>query len=541
MLRRHQLYLPALFLSMGTTWCVSLLHLGVFPDPPESLLKARPEVVAKARFLPHGDASINQLVLFGTPYERGLAEGALTKDLLAQEEAMLVAEFERFFPNPIVRWGLLLGTMRWFWGIDRYFPTWATAEMRGVAASAPVAFDGYADGYTRQIAYHGVHELGQMFVDFDKQDFGCTLLGVSHGKGWLLGRNFDFEAVRLLDTEKIVKWVFPDEGHAYVAVTWAGMVGLVTGVNDRGVYVSINAAGSADFQRYGTPTTIVALQALQEANTAREAVAIIEQAPVFITDLFVVADRDAGELFRIEKTPARVRTVQLQGPSAVTNHLMDPLFADDKINGFRMREQTTVARYQRAKELVTQWQAPAPGEPLPQLAQSMAQMLRDRSGFGGGYLHAGNRTAIDALIATHSVIYATDAGALWVSRGPALTGAYVGFDLAKTFQRREPVLLPGVDADPAMAEPEFYAFQGAMMTLKDARAALRSHDCVAARDRLSDLALARAQDHYEVLTARADYASLCAQDEQEARGLRRKALAARPAYAKHERALREAL
>ena len=238
------------------TWVVGIYHLSVYPPPPNGRRVERSDVTRKSRFIPREEVGINQLLLFGNPYERGLATGKLTAPLLVEEERDLVHEMERFLTNKVVRHALFTFAMRWFWGIEDYIEARHTDEMFGVAQSAPPEFNYLTDPFTRQIAYHGVHEVGQMFVDFEKQDFGCTLLGVPRPAGWLIGRNFDFEAVRILDTEKILKWEFPDEGHAYVAVTWAGMVGVVTGVNDHGVFVSINAAGSTDFRRFGTPTTL---------------------------------------------------------------------------------------------------------------------------------------------------------------------------------------------------------------------------------------------------------------------------------------------
>src|SRR5690606_35857126 len=125
------------------------------------------------RFIPRSADGLNHIFLSGHPYKRGVSVGRFTKSLLDQEEDYLVAEMERFFPVSWVRHALLFAVRRFYWGIEPWFPDWAVAEMAGVAEFSTEKYNYYADPLTRQIAYHGVHELGQMFVDFDKGDYGC--------------------------------------------------------------------------------------------------------------------------------------------------------------------------------------------------------------------------------------------------------------------------------------------------------------------------------------------------------------------------------
>ena len=68
-------------------------------------------------------------------------------------------------PSSIIRSGMFLFLMRWFWGADRYIETWMSAEMWGVAQGTSHEYDYLADRMTRQFAYHGLHEVGQMVTD----------------------------------------------------------------------------------------------------------------------------------------------------------------------------------------------------------------------------------------------------------------------------------------------------------------------------------------------------------------------------------------
>ena len=513
------------------TWVVSVYHLSVYPAPHFD----RQAAAASGQpddWLPRSVDGLNHLILSGHPYKRGQAVGALTKHLLDLEEDYLVAEMERFFPNAAIRHTLLFAVRRFYWGIEPWFPDWAIHEMAGVSEFSTDKYNYYADPLTRQIAYHGVHELGQMFVDFEKGDFGCTLMASPFEGGWVVGRNFDFEAVRILDTEKIVKWVFPDDGYAHVAVTWAGMVGAVTGVNEHGVFVSINAAGSADFRRYGTPSTLVLVDVLQKAKTAEEAVKIIETAEVFITDLFVVTDAQ-GSLYRIEKTPDRVRSMKMTGPTAVANHLIHPDFMDDGINKFRREEQTTSYRGQRAEVLVN---AVPPGLSDVELEDRMLTMLRDKNNVNGEPLHLGNRRALDALIATHSVIYNSAASRLFVSRGPALSGGYNGYDLKASFAQRKPILVRTLPADSMVSEEFFFAFKADLAKLTYAKTQMQEGSCDLALENMKPLETLLA-DHTEYLQALGDIYKCLGQTDL-ARTYWQRSLSAVPAYAKHEQYLK---
>lgn len=529
----------ALVLALLCSWIVAVYHLGTFAPPKPEARSARAEVVAQSRFLDRGEGDLNHLLLFGTPYERGLAAGRLTKPMIDAEEAMLDEELKRFFPSPVTRWALRLVAMRWFSGIETHLPPDALAEMYGVAQHASPRWNHLADPYTRQVAYHGVHEVGQMFVDFEKEGFGCTLLGVPFRGSWLLGRNFDFEAVRFFDTEKIAKWVFPERGHAYVSVIWAGMVGAVTGVNERGVYVSINAAGTADFRRLGTPTTLIATRALEEASSAEEAVRIIVDTPAMISEIFVVADPTAPAFYVVEKTPERAQVIRHERAAAVANHLKAPAFVDDPINRFRRESQTSLARQERGDELVAAWDS-ALTDPVA-AATAMVTMLRDKRAKGGGSLHLGHRGALDALIATHSVVYDAAGGLLWISRGPALAGPYLGFDLRASFAAKAPVAVGALPADEEVDTETFAAYQSGMLALREAKSALARQACKQTDAQLHEVEATPAREHYEYLMLAGDFQARCRADGATARALWQRSLAASPAYRQHRERLKEAL
>jgi predicted choloylglycine hydrolase len=437
-----------LIFSFVCAWTVVTYHRGVYAPPTGTLTLSNS---ARAHWIPKSELGIHQLTLYGKPYERGYLAGEKTKELLLKQELELVEKLEEFIPFKFLQKIIQLFIMRWFWGIDAYVEDWMKEEMYGVGQWAPKEFDHLADGFTRQLFYHGLHEIGQMMVDRSFEGMGCTVVA-THGKeGWIIGRNFDFEGGRVFDSEKIMKWVFPDKGIPYVSVIWAGMVGAVTGVNQRGVYISLNAAGSDDFRRFGTPSTLVLTKALQEAETSQDAVNIIKNETMFITDIFVVSDRVTGELYRVEKSPLRTQVIRHTSAAAVTNHLIGEMWRGDESNQSRMEELTTLHRSKRAMKLLQKLAK----ENESDRQMGILKILRDKGEEDGKPLHLGNRRAIDPLIATHSVIYNQQSQILYVSQGPAVAGPFVGFDLAKSFETRQPVVQGGLPPDPDVSRETY--------------------------------------------------------------------------------------
>ena len=465
-----------LLLLLIWTWAIHVYHLGVFMPPPHSELI---DPSHKQIWIPKEKIGINQLVLSGSPFERGLASGKFTRDLLFREESSLVERLRVFLPNPVVFRSLQVLMIRWFWGADQSFEPWMREEMDGVSRSAPREFDDLGNGYVRQLYYHGVHEVGQMMVDQTGDSMGCTVAAFPFKSGWIIGRNFDFEGGKVFDDEKIMKWVFPDQGNAYVSVVWAGMVGAVTGVNNHGVYLSLNAAGARDFRRYGIPTTLVLLKALQYANTADEAVEMIRSADTFITDIFMVSDRTAGKLYRVEKSPHHTEVIPLSNPAIVTNHLVSDRWKDDSINRFRRDELPSLARSERGENLIHDSKMGIHDDSRI-IEERVLSILRDKGEMDGKPLQLGNRAAIDALIATHSVIYNGPDNSFFVSQGPSLVGPYIGFDLTESFRRHEPIVIGGFEHDPAVSDRTYLDVKQSFKDLSNAEHLIRGKNCIAA-------------------------------------------------------------
>lgn len=517
------------------TFAVATFHLGTMVKPKTLIASAGPN---RGEWIPKEKFGVNQIVLQGSGFDRGKRAGELTKDLLHAQETELLHQVRRFIPSrTMLKAAIVLG-IQYFRGLDRFFEPWALEEIYGVSLSASTDFDDLADGYTRQIGYHGLHEVGQMLVGQRGDSMACTVVAIPVARSWVVGRNFDFEGGRIFDKEKIVKWTFPDAPgeNAYVSIIWAGMVGAVTGVNENGLYISLNAAGSSDYKRVGTPSTIVLTKVLQFAKSIDDAIDILRREQLFITDVFAIVDARNGRAFRIEKSPLKSSVTELKTPTIITNHLSSPEFSGDETDKVRRSELTSVARYERGNELLVKLKANKVTTSADAVVLAL-EILRDKKGVGDVSLALHNRKAIDALIATHSVIYDGQLETLFVSQGPGLSGAFTGFNLKKSFLDRKPFVVKGLPADSAVTPELFKTVHEAERHLTIASGLLKNKKCSEASLEIEAARLLYDKtSHFE--SVRGDWLQ-CEGKATEARQAWNLALKRSPAYASEIRELEQ--
>ena len=540
-MRWFKRFFTAVFLMclFAATFLLASFHAAVAMKPQHLIGKTAPDTgVFIDKDSDKEKIGIHQLILTGSDFDRGFNAGKLGAKLLQKQEVTLLTQLETWIPSRTVLKLLTAVAANWFRGIQDYYEPWALEEMYGVSLNAPTEGDFLADGFTRQISYHGLHEVGQMLVD-QGVPFACTAVAAQYKDSWIIGRNFDFEGGEVFDREKLMKWVFPDKGNPYVSVIWAGMVGATTGVNANGLFISLNAAGSDDFARIGTPSTLVITKALQYANNVEEALQIFRDSPMFITDIFLVADAKSKRVFRIEKSPGRTVIDELKKSSIVANHLDSEAFKADKTNAFREQELTSTFRQTRGLELLEKLK-PEEAKSRDEAVLRVLEILRDKGEVNGVPLELNNRRAIDALIAAHSVVFDPEAQRLYVSRGPSLAGAFSGFDLKRSFAEKRPVTIASLPRDPLVSDDLYAKIRVSEKASWEAQAFARKRNCPAAK-----ASLKTAQENFDKSgqfhSAAGDVAFNCESNVEKAKLEWQLALALHPAYAREERALKESL
>ncbi len=512
-----KILIPLLLLLLITPFVIVWFGNVEPPTVDEKLLSIA-EIQEQSHFYDKKNWGVHHVVLTGSPFARGQQYGYWTHDFLLEQEKSLIEKLDEVMPSKILQYALFLFSMAWFQGLEDYYETEWLHEMYGVSLHGSKQDRFFATPFTRQLAYHGIHDMGQMMIDRGLVMGACTQVARHLEDGWLIGRNFDFEGGRVFDEDKIVKWVFPEQGQAFVSVIFSGMVGVVSGINESGVYIAINAAGSDDFTRLGTPTTLVALQALQKATTAKEAVDILKSAKPLITDIFVVADQN-DPLYVVEKTPTKTEILVKDQMAVVTNHLQSPSFQLDKTNRKRKQNNTTLQRLEKATKLLSAESNTA----------DILNILRDKQVLNGQRV-LGHRASIDALIASHALIYNSKEQILYVAKGPSLSKEFVGIDLNASFSTKKPVLIDNLPEDPDLQGLNFHQLKASIKQLKGIRKTAGRGFCSKAKEQLKKLAYPeRLENHYAYFWTQGRVAQ-CFGHSIEAKNLYQKALQLKPAY-----------
>jgi isopenicillin-N N-acyltransferase-like protein len=371
-----------------------------------------------------------EMYVSGKPYERGLKNGILSQELIVEQEVAFVSQIRQMIPsdNYLKFLKYMVGFMNR--NLPDHIPEEYQQEIYGVSrAASPDSFKWIGAPYSRILNYHAAHDIGHALQNL--MLVGCTSFGAWGGKtsdgSMLLGRNFDFWVGDKFAEHKMVAFYNPDKGHKFAFITWGGFTGVVSGMNDKGLTVTINAARSdIPWGGAATPVSIVAREVLQYAGNIKEAIAIAKSRKMFVSESFLIGSLADHKAVIIEKTPNELHIYDPQQDNIqCTNHYQAKGFEGQELNIEQKDKSASVYRYKRLQELMDQ--------NYPLTPQKMANILRDRRGVGGVNIGEGNEKAINQLIAHHSVIFQPDSMRMWVSAGPWQLGTYVCYDLRKVF------------------------------------------------------------------------------------------------------------
>lgn len=389
--------------------------------------------------------NIWEVHLKGSPTEIGWAHTQLLRDRMLKNESVLQDALHKYVPSRILRSLVLDLAALNYRDLDEGLSTSRKTEMAASAlAFQPDPFSSLFPTYQRFVYLNTLYDIS---LSFEHSPLvGCTTFIVSQEHsgtgGPLLARSFDFEVDEIFDADKAVFFVEEDGKIPFVSVAWPGLVGVVTGMNENGLALVVHGARAGPVVHQGTPVLHAMRRVLSEASNTDEALALLRISPPLVSHMVVLQDAD-GHAVVVERSVGQPDFVRaLDGLGAVTNHFEGPLSQDEKNQGVR-RTTSTLARRQRADVLIGAQVGPVSKE-------QAVQWLRDRRDVQGQSLPLGDRRAIDALIATHAVVFDTKARSLWVSRGPRMIGAFVEYRLKEELHHALPPgkIRPEIPQDP---------------------------------------------------------------------------------------------
>ena len=380
-------------------------------------------------FLRHSESGLWELFVKGDAFQRGEAIGKLSSDLLHYQEKVFVDQIREIVPSDsylkFLRFFIVLFNRNLGENVLEEYRD----EIYGISLSCTHEYDFIGTPYERQLNYHSAHDLGHAMQDY--MLVGCSSFATwgtqSADSSLLIGRNFDFYVGDAFAENKQVAFYTPDQGYKFASVGWPGMIGVLSGMNETGLTVTINAAKSAVPTGSATPISILTREILQYASTIDEAFAIAQKRKTFVSESILIGSAKDGKAAIIEKSPEK--TVLFKGKESdrliSTNHYQSEEFSKDERNMENIRTSDSPYRFARLEELIN--------ENMPIDASKAASILRNHKGLQDADLGLANEMAINQFIAHHSVIFQPEKRLMWVSTSPWQCGKYVAYDLNKIF------------------------------------------------------------------------------------------------------------
>jgi tetratricopeptide (TPR) repeat protein len=374
------------------------------------------------------NSGLYELYVEGDPFERGVINGKLTQELVQRQEDHFSEQINKLVPSKVYR-HFLRYFIGWFnRNLDDNVAQEYKEEIFGVSHAASGKYNYIGSNYQRILNYHAAHDIGHALQSMAL--VGCTSFGTWRGDDttMIIGRNFDFYVGDNFAEDKIVAFVSPSQGYKYMTVTWGGFIGAVSGMNDQGLAVTINAAKTSIPSGSATPVSLVAREILQYAQNIEQAVEIAKKRKMFVSESFLVASANDNKAIVIEKTPENLDVYDPNKNYIVcANHFQSKGLGKIKSNIEQVNESASAYRYKRVMQLI---------DTNSNTVEETVALLRDRYGLNNSNIGMGNEKAINQLMAHHSIVFEPKKLLVWVSASPWQLGKFVAYDLKKVFALR---------------------------------------------------------------------------------------------------------
>ena len=386
-----------------------------------------------------------EMYIEGSAFERGYINGLLSKELVENQEKIFINRLEEMLPSKFYAHFLKYFVAFFNRHLDESIDAEYLKEIYGVSLSFSDDYLYIGPKFYRILNYHAAHDIGHALQNMNL--VACTSVGMWGNKtsdsSMLIGRNFDFYMGEEFAKDKIVLFVKPDSGYKFMSVTWGGMTGVVSGMNEHGLTVTLNASKSSIPSAAATPVSIIARKILQYARNIDEAYIIAQQYKSFVAESFMIGSREDRRVAIIEKSPEKTTLFETaENMITCSNHFQGKEWMTDELNIANIKESPTEDRRKRLVELI---------EEKPKLNYlDLAKVLRNPYGSGEKDLGMGNEKAMNQYVAHHSIIFNPTKGIVWVSTNPYQLGAFVAYDLNKIFNQKASKNLSEDISEPAL-------------------------------------------------------------------------------------------
>jgi predicted choloylglycine hydrolase len=373
-----------------------------------------------------------ELYVEGDPLEIGLNTGALSDSLLHRQQQIFFSKIKDFVPSrfeqKMLRYFLKWYNRKLYSNVPEEYQT----EIFGVSQYTSHDFDNIAPQYQRGLYLHAAHDIGHALQDLAL--VGCSSFATWNEKSedgnLILGRNFDFYVNDAFAENKIIAFIEPEQGHNFMMVSWPGMIGAVSGMNQQGLTVTINAAKSEIPLSAKTPISILTREILQHAATIEEAISIAKKRKVFVSESIMVGSAQDNKAVLIEVSPKKIDVYDVPNSNQLicSNHFQSDAFKNDERNKTQIANSHSEYRFEKMQELL------AKNKKInPQIA---SEILRNKEGLNDIPLGFGNEKALNQLLAHHGIIFKPKEKLVWVSANPYQLGEFVCYNLDSIFKEK---------------------------------------------------------------------------------------------------------
>lgn len=434
---KRKLLIYSLITIIFLAGCWELFIYWILIDPPavsataengERVQKGKDFYVLGNNWIKKSESGFWEMYVEGNPYEMGLANGRLAKELIEKQEIAFVDQINLLVPSKTY-----LNFLKYFIGFfNRDLPENVKLEYQqeiyGISQSASDKYSFIGRNYDRILNYHAAHDMGHALQNM--RFVGCTAFAVWNQKtgdsSLLIGRNFDFYVGDKFAEDKMICFFKPDSGYKFMTVAWGGMIGACSGMNEKGLTITLNAAKSEIPSGAATPVSLIATEILQYASNINEAYEIAKKRKSFVAESFVIGSASDKKTVVIEKSPSKIGLYDPNRNQLIcTNHFQSEVFSKDSLNVQHIRESASMYRHKRVQELLNKSSKITP--------TSLAYLLRDKEGLKNKNIGLGNENSVNQLICHHSIIFQPEKKLVWISSAPYNLGKYVCYDLNKVF------------------------------------------------------------------------------------------------------------